>query len=400
MGRHLLRLIWKRKTRHLLLTLELALAFALIFPLAAFTARGLQLMRLPLGFDVEAVWAVQLQPGDPAKARRDTELLDRFKREIQALPQVQQAALISYAPYTDSEFRTQFARPGERGLVTSQVLTASDELFETLGLALRQGRGFGRADAGGGDTPVVVNQAMATELAPTGSAVGLRFSAGEPGPEGLRWFRVTGVVDAYRDRGELMSPAPFILMRHAGQAGGDPPLQLVLRLKPGTPRGFEAVLNQRLRQIRGDWSYTITPLAELRAQKLRAVAIMWTALAVPAAFVLLMVAFGLFGVLWQSVALRTQEIGLRRAVGASAGQVYRQIVAEQLLLGSLAMALALALLIQIPLTGLWSADLNWSVFAAAALASAGVIYAISLLCALLPAWQASRVAPAAALRGE
>jgi len=127
---------------------------------------------------------------------------------------------------------------------------------------------------------------------------------------------------------------------------------------------------------------------------------MWTALAVPAAFVLLMVAFGLFGVLWQSVALRTQEIGLRRAVGASAGQVYRQIVAEQLLLGSLAMALALALLIQIPLTGLWSADLNWSVFAAAALASAGAIYAISLLCALLPAWQASRVAPAAALRGE
>lgn len=400
MLRHLLRLIWKRKTRHLLLTLEVALAFVMIFPVAAFATRGLQLLGQPLGFGFESVWAIQLQPADPVELHRDPTILERFKRELQALPEVQQAALVTYAPYSHSTNRSTFARPGDRGQVTSHILSVSDEFFETLGLTLLQGHWFDRADAGTGDTPVVINRQMAAELAPVGSAVGMRFSYGEAGTAGSRWFRVSGVFSDYRDHGEFMSPTAFTLTRFAAEPGGDLPLQLVARLKPGTPRGFEAALNDRLKQLRGGWSYQITPVEDLRAEKLRTVAVMWMVLAIPAAFVLLMVAFGLFGVLWQSVTLRTHEIGLRRAVGARAGQVYRQIVAEQLLLSSLAIGLALILLVQIPLTGLWSTDLNWPVFGAATLASATAIYAVSVLCALYPAWQASRLAPAAALHCE
>jgi len=91
---------------------------------------------------------------------------------------------------------------------------------------------------------------------------------------------------------------------------------------------------------------------------------------------------------------------LRRALGATEGQIYRQIVAEQLVLSTLAVILALALLVQIPITGAGRDMLNWSVFAGAALVSSLVIYLISLLCALYPGWRASRLHPTEALHYE
>jgi putative ABC transport system permease protein len=123
-------------------------------------------------------------------------------------------------------------------------------------------------------------------------------------------------------------------------------------------------------------------------------------LAVIAGFMLLMVAFGLFGALWQNTTQRIPEIGLRRAVGASAASIYRQIVAEQMLLSSVAIVVALGLLVQLPLTGALGDSLNWTVFGAAAGLSMGVIYLISLLCAVYPGWRASRLSPTEALHYE
>jgi putative ABC transport system permease protein len=119
-----------------------------------------------------------------------------------------------------------------------------------------------------------------------------------------------------------------------------------------------------------------------------------------AAFMLVMVAFGLFGALWQNTTQRIPEIGLRRAIGASAGQIYRQIVAEQFLLSSVAIVLGLALLVQLPLTGVFGEHLNWAVFAQAAGLSMAAIYLLSLLCALYPGWRASRLSPTEALHHE
>jgi putative ABC transport system permease protein len=115
---------------------------------------------------------------------------------------------------------------------------------------------------------------------------------------------------------------------------------------------------------------------------------------------LVMVAFGLFGVLWQNTTRRIPEIGLRRAIGARAVDIYRQIVLEQLLLGSLAMGVGLVLLVQLPLTGALGDTLNWSVFAGAVGLSMAVIYLLSLACSLYPGWRASRLDPAAALHYE
>jgi putative ABC transport system permease protein len=119
-----------------------------------------------------------------------------------------------------------------------------------------------------------------------------------------------------------------------------------------------------------------------------------------AAFMVAMVAFGLFGVLWQNTTRRIPEIGLRRAIGAGAADIYRQIIAEQLLLSSTAMVVGLVLLVQLPLTGAFGEGLGWGVFISAAGLSMGVIYLLSLLCALYPGWRASRLSPTEALHYE
>jgi putative ABC transport system permease protein len=119
-----------------------------------------------------------------------------------------------------------------------------------------------------------------------------------------------------------------------------------------------------------------------------------------AVFMLVMVAFGLFGVLWQNTTRRIPEIGLRRAIGARAGDIYRQIIAEQLLVCSVAMGVGLVLLVQLPLTGAFADTLNWPVFAGAAALSMFVIYLLSFICSLYPGWRASRLEPAAALHYE
>jgi putative ABC transport system permease protein len=138
----------------------------------------------------------------------------------------------------------------------------------------------------------------------------------------------------------------------------------------------------------------------MRASMLKEQLVPFIVVSVIAAFMVAMVAFGLFGVLWQNTTRRIPEIGLRRAVGASAGDIYRQIVSEQLLLSSIAMIVGLVLLVQLPLTGALGEGLNWTVFLGAAALSMAAIYLLSLLCSLYPGWRASRLSPTEALHYE
>jgi putative ABC transport system permease protein len=411
MLRHLMKLIWKRKTRNLMLSLEILLAFVVVFAVAAFAARCWQLYQMPLGFRYDNVWSVSLQvaersglPDNNVAASDDSATFDNLKRTLQALPEVEQVGFAQFAPYSSSTHRTDFTLPDGRARVTSNLLKVSDGYFDTLGLTLLEGRWFSAADDGTSSTPVVINRSMAQTLAPGQSALGKEFTDGGSKEAGKRRYKVTGVIADYRDNGELMLPVNYTLIRqpasmHAGRAE-DGVGALLLRLKPGTPRTFEARLNRQLKAVRNDWGYQISPLADVRSSLLRVQIVPLLVLSVIGAFLLVMVAFGLFGVLWQNTTQRIPEIGLRRAVGANGADIYLQIIAEQLLLSSVAMGLAQLLLVQLPLTGALGGNLNWAVFGAATFMASAVIYATSLLCALYPGWRASRLSPTQALHYE
>ena len=397
---HLMKLIWKRKTRNLMLSLEILLAFTLVFAISGFALRSYELYRMPVGFAHADVWSVRIAAGDVAKGTFNAELYDKFKRGLEALPGVQQVAFAGAPPFANSTMRTDVANPAGGSRVRTDVLEVSDDFFALMQIPVAEGRSFARSDDGAAAVPVVVNRRMARSLFGDGPALGMQFDAAEPGAKKPEMMKVVGLVDEFRNKGELMAPVNFVIMRDVPSPTGTGLRSIVLKLAPGTPRSFEATLSARLKLIRNDWSYEIAPLAALRGTQMKSTLTPLLILSVIAAFLLAMVAFGLFGVLWQNTTQRIPEIGLRRAIGASATHIYRQIIAEQFLLSTVAMLVALALLVQLPLTGALGESLNWGVFGAAALLSMGVIYLLSLVCSLYPGWRASRLSPTEALHYE
>lgn len=403
MLRHLLKLIWKRKARNLMLTLEIMLAFVLVFAIAAFALRNWQLYQLPLGYQYANVWSLTIQAGEDAPMKNDAQLRDRFARTLAALPQVQDVSFSNFSPFRQSSMRSTFRLQPDAPMIQVGMMETSDSFFSVLGMAPLAGQWYSQADDGLADTPVVVSRSFAEALVggpdAVRGAVGKVYLSTEYRGTPSRYV-VRAVVEDFRGQGEFGTPRPFMLMRFGPEATMHGARTILLRVKPGTPRSFEAGLQAQLKGVRNDWTYTIAPLAELRSAAHKLDMAPLIVLSVVAAFLLLMVAFGLFGVLWQNTTRRIPEIGLRRAVGAGAGDIYRQIVAEQFLLSTLAMAGGLALLVQLPLTGALGASLDWPVFFAAAGLSMGVIHLLSLLCAVYPGWRASRLSPTEALRHE
>jgi len=313
---------------------------------------------------------------------------------------VRAVGFVTHSPYTLSTWSTDFKSPQTGAKVDSDTIEASDDFAAAIGLHLAAGRWFDASDDGQQVLPAVLNRSMAATMFPGRQPLGQRFTEPSTDSTPEHSFKVVGLVDDFRNKGPLMVPTNFVLRRFAPHTSASRVRTIVLKVAPGTPRAFEARLNARLKLIRNDWGYQIEPLTSMRASLLKEELIPLVVLAVIAAFMLVMVAFGLFGVLWQNTTRRIPEIGLRRAVGASAGHIYRQIVLEQLLLSSVAIALGLALLVQLPLTGALGQNLNWPVFCEAAGLSMFVIYLLSLLCSLYPGWRASRLDPAQALHYE
>lgn len=400
MLRHLMKLIWKRKSRNLMLSLEILLAFVVLFAVAAFAIRNYQLYHLPTGFHYQDRWSVEVKMPDQGSVRPDQAQYDQFKRGLLALPEVETVAFSTFGQYEMSTLETEFMQPDGSHKVRTAMLNVSDDFFAANAMQLAEGRWFSSLDDGADATPVVINRRLARRLFPGRSPLGLRFVDGMSARDQSRPYRVSGVVEDFRPQGEYMTPAAFALVRLTPASEGRGFQSILLRLRPGTPRSFESALSTRLRQVRNDCAYTITPLADARTTMLHLQTLPLKVLAVIAAFLLVMVAFGLFGVLWQNTTLRIPEIGLRRALGADAGHIYRQIIGEQLLLSTGAIAVGALLLVQLPITGALGETLNWTVFAAALALSAAMIYLLSLLCSLYPGWRAARLSPTEALHYE
>jgi putative ABC transport system permease protein len=407
---HLLKLVWQRKSHHLLLSLEILLAFMVVFALCATAGHYYQLFHMPTGLNHESRWQIMIEGqkmedfnqnpvAESASSERTTTtvqpLMAQFQRALKQIPAVQQVGFSDMLLYDLSNQNNILRRADNSQSLDVNVIAVSDDFFQSAGLQLTAGRGFNATDNGAAHQPVVIDQRLADTLFPDVDPIGqlLRYDD----DSSTESFQIVGLVNALRTQGELMGLAPTVITRLPEQSL---PTILLLQLTAGTDRGIEQQLLQQLKQVRSDWRYNIQPLTQKRQSMLRTQMIPLMILAVLSAFLLSMVAFGLFGVLWQHTSQRIPELGLRRAIGATSGNIYWQIIAEQLLLNLLAVSVALFLLVQLPLTGVLGEHLNWPLFLMASLVATLIICLLSLVCALYPAWRASRLTPTEALHYE
>jgi putative ABC transport system permease protein len=213
-------------------------------------------------------------------------------------------------------------------------------------------------------------------------------------------MRVVGVFKDFREDGELSGPEPYFFKRTRLSGADTRPLyNMVVRVRPGTPAAFEEALMTRLRATIPGSTFQVDPLSKMRRSLMRLKLVPFVAAAMIAAFMLIMVALGMVGVLWQSVARRRREIGLRRALGATARGVSLQVLGELLAVTTAGLLLGATLAVQLPLLGV-IAWIGNGVYATAMALAALTVYGLTVAAALYPSWLATQVQPAEALHDE
>ncbi len=399
MIRHLFRLVWNRKRANALLVVEIAISFLVLFGVVLLATFYVDNARRPIGFDPTDVWVVGIdvkQESDDTWDEATVVTTRNLALAVRDLPEVESVAAALSTPYSFSYATSSVTVDGGRE-VEYQRAEVTDELADVLKLDVERGRWLDRDDVGADVTPVVVNARFARELFGDEDPVGRIVSTGRDANDR---FRVVGVVSEYRKDGELSAGVNSLFERaDLNDPKLRPPRNLAVRVRPGTGPEFEQKLIGTLQAAGKDWSYEVKPLVELRDDWIRIAMTPLVLGGVIAAFLLLMVGLGLMGVLWQNVAQRTREIGLRRVQGATAGDICLQFLGELLVVTSVALAAGALVVGQLPLLGL-TGPVSGTVFAWSIIIAAGLIYALTAVCGLYPSWMATRIAPVEALRYE
>jgi putative ABC transport system permease protein len=405
MIRHLFTLIWNRKRTNVLMMAEICVSFLVLFAVVALSVYMLDNWRRPIGFSIDRVWNVGVDMKQESDDFFDASQQESVRQLFFALgefPEIERVAGTMLAPYqfgSSNSSQRWRSRDIEFG-----VAEVTDEFKDVLGLKLVQGRWFGPEDDGQSYDAVVINEAMSRDLFGSESAVGQNIGADEPRPgaTSVRPSRVVGVVEAYREDGEFDGTRNYVIFRkplRGDDPKSRPPRNLLIKVRPGAAPDFEERLIKRLEAAAPNWSFDIVPLSQMRDDSIRFAVAPLIAVALVAGFLMLMVALGLFGVLWQAVTQRTRELGLRRAKGAAKVNVRRQILGEISVMTFLALAVGTLVVAQFPLLEIIY-FVEPHVYLIAFVISVATIYALTLLCGWYPSHVATRIEPAEALRYE
>jgi predicted permease len=323
---------------------------------------------------------------------------------LEGLPGVQAVSAVQVLPLGSESWRTTVIREGvskdlERNSATRQVPfygIVRPGYFKTMGIALRKGRDFNVLDGPTNAQVAIVNETAARTLWPGKEAIGQRFKFGPDDTTG--WRSVVGVVADLRQTIENSEPSPQVFVPHAQNSVQT--LTLVIRGQ-GDPGTLATAVRRAVQTRDAD-----LPLYDVRTMKQATREALWESriyvglMGVFATLALLIAAVGIYGVMAYNVSQRTQEIGIRMALGAAQQDVVRMVVGQAMRLTALGVGIGLAAAYAVTrlmaslLFGVSPTDPPTFVGVAVILALSGII------AAWVPTVRATRVDPMIALRAE
>jgi predicted permease len=394
-----------RRLRSLLVVSEFTLAVMLLVGAGLLIRSFVRLQQVSPGVETEEILTASISlpearyPDGPARSAFFRRLLERTG----TLPGVQAAAISMALPpnllvmTNPCTIEGRPLPPGRHAPALPQLLISPD-YFRALGVPILRGRPFDESDTQTAPESVVINQTMVSTFFPGEDPIGRRLQLGEPDPRSP-WVTIVGVVGDVKYTGLDAAPAPTMYTPYEQNLWW-PTMYLIVRSAGGT-----AGLDQSLRAQVAALDPQL-PVAEVRTMREllgRSVAeprFRTALLGIFAAVALLLAAIGIYGILSYAVGQRTQEIGIRMALGAQRHDVLALVLRDgMILVGAgvgfgLIAALALSRLLSGLLFGVGPMD-AWS-FGTASL----VMTAAALLACYVPAARAARVDPMVALRAE
>jgi putative ABC transport system permease protein len=342
-GRSVLGGAATRRIRRALVVAEFALAIVLLVGAGLLVRSWWHVERIDPGFRPERVLAMELSsPMALSIPAQRTDLYHRVLEQIQAVPGVQSAGIIGDLFIGHSREQVLTAE-GDDGTVSERLRFRRDEVsadfFKALGTPLLRGRFFSIEDGPEAPRVAIVNDAMARRSWPGRDPVGRRFTLG-PRDSDRPWYTVVGVVADMHRQGLEREPVPQVFESLAQ----NPPrhVDLFIRTSTDDPLAMAGALRAAVRRVEKHAPiYGIAPLEEQLGTYLTQRRFQTSLLTGFSVVALLMAAVGIYGLIHYSIATRTQEIGLRMAVGAQAGDIFRMMIGEGLTLSLTGLAFGL-----------------------------------------------------------
>jgi predicted permease len=387
------------RIRQLLVVTEVALAVVLLIGAGLLLRTFSTLSRVDLGFQPDGTVTMGMFLGvRPPEAR--IAALDRILDRVEQVPGVKAAGTIQFLPLRGAACGTGFwyrdaaasdparTQPTECSLISRGYLAA-------MGIPLLQGRSFDRRDTAASPRVLVVNQSFASRYFPDGRVLGRRIlvqSSNQAVAE------IVGVVGDVHHNGLTLDPVPTVFLLHAQTPGYI--TNLVVRTA-GDPMTHAAAIRRAIHEA--DPTQAVSAVGTLEEDVAKVLArprLQATLVASFAAIALVLAVVGVYGLIAYVVAQRTQEIGIRLALGATSQRVFGELFAEGawLVVGGLVIGVGGAVLLRglvaTLVFGVTPGDpLTYSVAAVAFLA-------VALIGVAIPARRGSRVEPVSALRWE
>jgi putative ABC transport system permease protein len=383
-------------------TAEIALALTVLCGAGLLGRSLIELQRVDPGFDAES--ALTLRVTLPQRSYPDANaqhlFYDRVFEGLSALPQVTSVGGTSFLPLAGVGPGTSFWRadapqppPNERPVVDARPVTPG--YFKAIGIPMLAGRDVSAADHRDAAPVAVINETFARQIYPGDNPIGRRFILNLGNDQPHEIVGVVGDVKLTTVEGDIRPTAyissrqyAFGVMNFVVRTAGDP-----ARLGPAAVRVIREI--DPLLPVSG-----VRPLEEVFAESIARPRLTAAAMSVFAAAALLLAALGVYGIVAYSVAQRTREFGIRMALGARPGQIVGMVVAQNLRV--VALGLAVGLIAAIPATRL----LRGLLFQvrpndpATFVAIGAMLAVIAAVAAYLPARRGTEVDPVVTLRAE
>ena len=321
--------------------------------------------------------------------------------EIRTVPGVRSAD-ISGDFFSENPKARVLTFEGNEGTVTERLRFSIAEIsagfFDTLGTPLLKGRAFGNTDGADAPKVAIVNETMARRLWPGRDPLGRRLKLGAEEAD-APLYTVVGVVGDMRRQGVEREPIPDMFV--ALTQGSPSNVDLFVRASTDNPQGMVAAIRAAVGRVdKRAPLERVAPLEQQLGAYLAQRRFQMTLLNGFAGVALLLAVIGIYGLIQYSVVTRTQEIGLRIAVGAQTSDIFRMIIGEGLMLSVSGLVLGLigALVVgraaRTLLFGVTATD-PWTFVSISLL-----LTAVAAAACYFPARRATKVDPIVAMRAE
>jgi putative ABC transport system permease protein len=394
-----------RRTRAALVVVEIVLALVLLASAGLLVESFLRLQKVPAGFETTNIMTarVNLPASNYEKPQLAADFYKKLLERISTLPGVQSAGAAWWIPLSGSEIGFNFdieehpLPPGHQPV--AQVNVVTPDYFQTVRAPIRRGRAFTEHDDRNAPPVAIISESFAKQYFPGEDPVGKRIipnGSVDPGKPPVR--EIIGVVADMHLISLRQAPKPQIYISH--QQFAIQSMSIFVRTQMD-PQLLIGTLRRTVAEIDKDVPiYRTRTLADYMSSSVAQPRLNAMLVGLFALIALLLAAAGIFGVMSYSVTQRTQEIGIRLALGAQRYDVLRLVVLQGMRFIGVGVVLGLigvlvcSRLLQSLLFGIGATDLR-TMFAVTL-----ILTAVAFLACLLPARRATLVDPVRALRAE